>query len=395
MNAQRVARLVIVSGLMLLPAVAWAQTVVSGTIAGLVTDATGAVLPGVTVEAASPALIEKVRTSVTDDQGLYRIVDLRPGLYTVTFTLPGFSTFRREGLELTTAFTATVNAELKVGSLEETITVSGETPVVDVQNIMQQKVFARDVVDALPVGSNVNLYNTLLPGAVLATANRQDVGGNQGEQDQGFGIHGSRQADFIYLRDGMTFNTLMGSGNRTSSINPGSTQEVTVETGGILAESETGGVQMNIVPKDGGNTFTGSLQTSFGHPKLQNTNVTDELRARGVGAQPQIKTLYDVQVEVYPDHEDFAVRTMGMPGLGALGVAFGYVVAMEERPSYRPVVHHSLVSAGELFQQAPGHLVLRARSQPAGLHRGLLPGDQPARDVASVAEEQAEPHLRY
>src|SRR5207247_1692883 len=203
MNAQKIARLTMASSLMLLPAAAWAQTAVSGTIAGLVTDTTGAVLPGVTVEAASSALIEKVRTSVTDDQGLYRIVDLRPGLYTVTFTLPGFSTFRREGLELTPAFTATVNAELKVGSLEETITVSGETPVVDVQNIMQQKVFARDVVDALPVGSNVNLYNTLLPGAVLATANRQDVGGNQGEQDQGFGIDGSRQADFIYLRDGM------------------------------------------------------------------------------------------------------------------------------------------------------------------------------------------------
>src|SRR5437773_4667638 len=222
---------------LVLPTLASAQ---GSSIAGVVRDSTGGVLPGVTVEATSPALIEKMRSVVTDDQGLYRIVDLRPGVYTVTFTLPGFSTFRREGLELTTAFTATVNAELKVGSLEETITVSGETPVVDVQNIMQQKVFARDVVDALPVGSNVNLYNTLLPGAVLATANRQDVGGNQGEQDQGFGIHGSRQADFIYLRDGMTFNTLMGSGNRTSSINPGSTQEVTVETGGILAESETG-----------------------------------------------------------------------------------------------------------------------------------------------------------
>src|SRR2546423_1927004 len=127
MNAQKIARLMLASGLMLLPVAARAQTAVSGTIAGLVTDTTGAVLPGVTVEAASPALIEKVRTSVTDEQGLYRIVDLRPGVYTVTFTLPGFSTFRREGLELTTAFTATVNAELKVGSLEETITVSGET----------------------------------------------------------------------------------------------------------------------------------------------------------------------------------------------------------------------------------------------------------------------------
>src|SRR5438477_1477359 len=195
--------LTVLCSLLLICATASAQNS-NGSIVGAVKDASGAVLPGVTVEVASPVLIERTRAAVTDGQGLYRIVDLRPGVYTVTFTLPGFSTFRREGLELTTAFTATVNAELKVGSLEETITVSGETPVVDVQNIMQQKVFARDVVDALPVGSNVNLYNTLLPGAVLATANRQDVGGNQGEQDQGFGIHGSRQADFIYLRDGMT-----------------------------------------------------------------------------------------------------------------------------------------------------------------------------------------------
>ena len=110
MNAQRIARLMIASGLMLLPAAARAQTVVSGTIAGVVRDTTGAVVPCVTVEAASPALIEKVRTVVTDEQGLYRIVDLRPGVYIVTFTLPGFATFRLEGLELTTAFTATVNA---------------------------------------------------------------------------------------------------------------------------------------------------------------------------------------------------------------------------------------------------------------------------------------------
>src|SRR5207247_10896926 len=116
-------------------------------ISGLGREPTGAVRPGVTGEAASSGRIEKVRTSVTDDQGLYRIVDLRPGLYTVTFTLPGFSTFRREGLELTTAFTATVNAELKVGTLEETITVSGEAPVVDVENIMQQTGFARGDVE--------------------------------------------------------------------------------------------------------------------------------------------------------------------------------------------------------------------------------------------------------
>jgi len=284
--------------LLVWPVGASAQTVVSGTIAGVVTDATGAVLPGVTVEAASPALIEKVRTVVTDDRGLYRIVDLRPGVYTVTFTVPGFNTFRREGLELTTAFTATVNAELRVGALEETVTVTGESPVVDIQNVMQQKVFARDVIDQLPVGGNMNLYSALLPGAVLATPNRQDVGGNQGEQDQGFGIHGSRQADFVLMRDGMVQNTLLGSGNRTYSPNPAATAEITVETGGMSAESETGGVQINLVPKAGGNTFSGSFFGTLGHESLQSTNVTDALRARGVGAQPEIRKLFDVNLGV-------------------------------------------------------------------------------------------------
>src|SRR5437870_5654919 len=151
MSASRIVRSVVLCSIvLLLPVAAWAQTTEGASIAGVVRDTSGAVMPGVTVEAASPALIEKVRSVVTDERGLYRIVDLRPGTYTVTFTLPGFSTFRREGIELTTSFTATVNAEMKVGSLEETITVSGETPVVDVQNIMQQKVFGRDVVDAPP-----------------------------------------------------------------------------------------------------------------------------------------------------------------------------------------------------------------------------------------------------
>ncbi|MGH9253858.1 MAG: carboxypeptidase regulatory-like domain-containing protein [Vicinamibacterales bacterium] len=293
-----IVRLVMVSGLLALPVAAWAQTVVSGTIAGVVTDTTGAVLPGVTIEAASPALIEKVRAAVTDDRGLYRIVDLRPGVYTVTFTLPGFSTFRREGLELTTAFTATVNAELRVGALEETVTVTGESPVVDIQNVMQQKVFTREVVDQLPAGGNVNVYSALVPGAVLATPNRQDVGGNQGEQDQGFGIHGGRQADFVLMREGMVQNTLLGSGNRTYSPNPAATAEITVETSGMSAESETGGVHINMVPKAGGNTFSGSFVSTMGHKDLQGANVTDRLRARGVGAQPEIRKLFDVNLGV-------------------------------------------------------------------------------------------------
>src|SRR3989442_802453 len=129
--------------LALVPAIAAAQT---GSIAGVVKDTTGAVLPGVTVEASSPALIEGTRSVTTDDKGQYKIVDLRPGVYTVTFTLAGFNIIKREGIELTTGFTAPVNADLKVGAITETVTVTGESPIVDTQRVTQQNVMTRDII---------------------------------------------------------------------------------------------------------------------------------------------------------------------------------------------------------------------------------------------------------
>src|SRR2546427_7144344 len=119
-------------------------------IAGVVRDTSSAVLPGVTVEAASPVLIEKVRTVVTDAEGRYDIVALRPGSYVLTFSLTGFSTVKREAIELTAGFTATVNAELRVGALEETVTVSGASPIVDIQSVHQQKVVSNELLAALP-----------------------------------------------------------------------------------------------------------------------------------------------------------------------------------------------------------------------------------------------------
>jgi hypothetical protein len=153
----------------------------SQTIAGTVKDASGAVMPGVTVEAASPALIEKVRAVVSDGSGQYKIVDLRLGTYAVTFTLPGFATVVRQGIELTTDFTANVNAELKVGAMEETITVSGASPLVDVQSVSTQRVLTRDVIDALPTGHNIQAAAVLIPGVTSsggATSGGRDVGGN-------------------------------------------------------------------------------------------------------------------------------------------------------------------------------------------------------------------------
>src|ERR1700694_640972 len=123
-------RIIIISCLTCVPAAAYAQS----SITGVVKDSSGAVLPGVTVEAASPVLIEKTRSAVSDGTGQYRILDLRPGTYTVTFTLTGFSTVKREELELTGSFTATVNADMRVGAVEETVTVTGETPIVDIQS---------------------------------------------------------------------------------------------------------------------------------------------------------------------------------------------------------------------------------------------------------------------
>ncbi|MBI3049343.1 MAG: TonB-dependent receptor [Acidobacteria bacterium] len=280
--------------ILVVPAAAHAQSLSSGTIAGVVKDESGGVLPGVTVEAASPALIEKVRTVATDAQGVYRIVDLRPGVYTVTFTLQGFSTLRREGIELTTGFTATVNADMTVGALAETITVSVAAPLVDTQNVNAQRVFAREVTEQLPSAATLNQYATLIPGAVLTSgASAQDVGGSRGEFQTGFTIHGARTGDFQQMRDGMFFGTLVAAGNKMSSLNQATVDEVTVQTSGATAEAESGGVLVNIVPRDGGNIFSGSFTANFANNALQSSNLDDELRARGVTVIADIRKRYD------------------------------------------------------------------------------------------------------
>ncbi|MSO83857.1 MAG: TonB-dependent receptor [Acidobacteria bacterium] len=274
--------------LLFLPATLWAQAA-TGSIAGVIRDTSGAVLPGVTVEAASPVLIEKVRTAVTDAAGAYRIVDLRPGAYTVTFSLPGFATVRREGIELTTSFTAAVNGELRVGSLEETITVTGETPVVDISSARQQTTVSRDVLDAIPTTKRLGQYASFIPGATYSNPTFQDSGGTAGEGGQ-FSVHGQRAADEIVNMDGMNQNMF---GLDVYSYNSQAIQEVVVETGGTSAEAMTGGVQLNIIPKDGGNNWSGSFNSSWTGPSLQSGNLNDDLRARGLQTGASIKRFRD------------------------------------------------------------------------------------------------------
>ena len=149
------------SAVIIFPALSLAQF---GSIAGVVRDSTGAAVPGVTVEAASPALIEKTRTAVSDESGQYRVEQLRPGTYTVTFTLSGFSTVRHEGIEISAGFTAPVNVSLKVGAVQETISVTEKAPVVDVQTVSQQRTLVKQELDALPTARSFATLGTTLPG---------------------------------------------------------------------------------------------------------------------------------------------------------------------------------------------------------------------------------------
>jgi hypothetical protein len=270
-----------------LPAVASAQA----TIAGAVKDTTGALLPGVTVEATSPALIEKVRSVTTDGSGQYRIVDLRPGTYSVTFTLPGFNTFKRDGIELTGSFTATVDAELRVGAVEETVTVSGQAPVVDVQSASLQRVISKDIIDSIPAGRGQSALAVLIPGM---TAGGQDVGGTNNQSLSAISIHGGRGTDQRQSIDGLTLRNVAGNGNSTNTVvDVGSSAEMTIDYAAGNAEAVTGGVLFNFIPKEGGNRFAGSFFGSHTNEDFQQSNYTDELRAQGLRAPNSLKNLFD------------------------------------------------------------------------------------------------------
>jgi hypothetical protein len=278
---------------LLVPTVSLAQNTGIG---GTVRDTAGAVVPGVTVEASSPALIEGVRTVVTGEQGLYQIIDLRPGVYTVTFTLTGFQTVKIEGIELSGSFTANVNAELPLGTLQETITVSGQTLAVDIRNVVQQKVLNDEVREALPTGRSILSMSELLPGINVSGGGKPSAHDIAGTSDirGAMMIHGSRAGDYLMQFDGTPI-TLAGTGSQqTWQVNPGEIQEYVYELAGISAETQAGGVRSNIIPKEGGNRFAGSLFAGYSNHRLQSDNLTPALIATGLTRANRLVTHWDV-----------------------------------------------------------------------------------------------------
>ena len=284
-------RTLVVFGIaVVLPGVAAAQV----TLAGTVKDASGAVLPGVTVEASSPVLIEKVRTTATDSNGNYRIESLTPGTYNVTFTLAGFSVVKREGVALSGSGVVKIDADLKVGGVQETITVTGETPVVDVQSTKREVTLDNETIRNLP---SVRSYSYLLTTVPGVQSNINDV--NTGPVFAIFPVHGGRGVESRLTVDGLNISNPPGGNqppNYTADI--GNASEVTMTTSGGLGEAETAGLTMNIVPKQGGNKLSGLVAASGFSKGMQSDNFTDELKARGATQPTPVYHVYDFNAAV-------------------------------------------------------------------------------------------------
>jgi len=275
------------------PSGAFAQA----SITGIVRDTSGAVLPGATVEAASPALIEKVRTATTDGNGQYRIVDLRAGEYTVTFSLQGFTTVKREGVALEGSFTATINGELRVGALTETITVTGESPIVDVQSVKRQMVLDNETISAIPSSRSYNNLIQLIPQSVNQAGAPTDVQVVPGMVV--FGGFGGRSNEGRVNVDGISVGSAFnGAGVSSYIADVGNAREIAMTTSGGLGENEGGGPSLNILPKEGGNSVRGTFFAAGADGDMIGSNYSQELKDRGLTTPGETRKVWDFNLGI-------------------------------------------------------------------------------------------------
>jgi hypothetical protein len=272
----------------LLPSVVFAQASLTGT----VRDASGSVLPGVTVEAASPALIEKTRTVVTDGNGVYRIIELNPGTYSVTYTLPGFGTVKRDGIQLAGTQVITLPIVLTLGNLQETITVTGETPVVDVQSVRREVVLDSETIQTIPATRAVGSLLNAMPGVTV------DNNGLAATPTMTFfSARGGATNEGRMAVNGMTVAAAFNGGGVSSYIlDSVNVDEVSLTVSGGLGESDTGGPVMNLVPRSGGNSFRGQAFVNNAGEWSKGNNLDDELRAANINEPPGIISAYDASV---------------------------------------------------------------------------------------------------
>ena len=211
----------------------------------------------------------------------------------VTFTLAGFNTVRREGIELPANFTATIDVEMRVGALEESVTVTGESPIVDVQSAVQQQVLSNELLEAVPTGRNIWGVGATLNGVTLSAP---DVGGTAGMQQTYMAVHGSDRRDNAIQVDGMSVNGIEGDGAIQNYFNQGMFEEMSYQTSALGAEVQSSGVRLNMIPKDGSNTLHGSRSGRTRRASWQSNNFTPELAAQGLRAPNTVSKIFDLNL---------------------------------------------------------------------------------------------------
>src|SRR5438552_1899313 len=349
-------------------------------IAGTVRDATGAVLPGVTVEASSPALIERMRSAVTDDQGQYRIVDLRPGTYTVTFTLAGFSSVRREGFDLPANFTAPLNVAMSVGALEETVTVSGAAPLVDVQTTARRQRVDQEMLAALPKAPDFRSIGVTVPGVSMGWS--ADVGGSKSMLQGAVFAYGGRGTDQALEIDGQNVMGVLANGAYTLTYqNQGEFKEMVYQVAGGAADTQSAGIQINMIPKEGGNQFKGSFLGLYSRTGLQADNINDSLRARGFTTPERLARMWDVNGDLggpimrdriwfYSSYRNWSYDTYvgnvffadGRPAIDS-----GLLQALSTRFTFHPSTRDKILfSEGVYPKYRNYHLINSGTQTPAG-----------------------------
>src|SRR5687768_2702802 len=270
-----VRRILVFASMAVLLSAQLAQAQTTGSITGTVTDASGAVLPGVSITLSGDRLIGGPQTQVSDESGSYRFDRLVPGSYNVKFELQGFRTVDRPDVRISAAFVATINGKMEVGQVSETITVTGESPTVDVRSNLQQTVMNQEILEGIPTGRDPWSLAKLIPGVQVAT---YDVGGTQSMQQSSMSAHGSNTNDVSYNIDGATVNWPGGGGGATMMYyDQGMFEEVNYMTSAIPAEQMAGGVSINMVTKDGGNQWKGNARYNFSNDSLQGENWNDTI----------------------------------------------------------------------------------------------------------------------
>ena len=358
MGVRFVRCLAVMALMALMPSLAHAQSSITGTIR----DASGAVLPGVTVEAASPVLIEKVRSTVSDGTGGYRLTELLPGTYSLTFTLPGFATVKRDGVEITGAGVITINQDLKVGDLQETITVTGESPIVDTQSTRRQQIVDDETLKALPATRGYNALVFLVP-SVTGGSNQIDLMPAM----RIFYSHGGRGNEGRTYVDGLsTGSAFNGGGASGYIIDTANSQEMQVSLSGGLGETEVGGATVNFIPKTGGNSFAGQGFFSTAGEWSQGNNIDDHLRSIGLSQAAALYKNWDVQASVggpilrdklwfFANYRDFGSHDdiLGMYGNLNAGNANSWTYSPDQNLKARNAVSRTVTAARLTAQVTP------------------------------------------